>query len=74
MLLDLLALAGEEILGLLHELGVALVTDLMRAWRRTALDLVEKAGAGARLEDTVGTSPDEEGALQRVDRPTDGAG
>ncbi len=74
MRLHLLALAGQEVLRLLHQLGVALVADLVRAGPGTALDLVEQTGPGARLEDAVGTGADEEGALQRVDRAADGAG
>ena len=56
--LDLLALAGQEVLRLLHQFGIVVVADLTRAGRRAALDLVEQAGPGAGLEDAVGAGAD----------------
>ncbi|QTK78991.1 hypothetical protein AT6N2_C1210 [Agrobacterium tumefaciens] len=72
--LDALTLAGQEILGFLHEFCVALVADLMRAGPGTALDLVEKTGARAGLEHAIRTGSDQEGALQRIDRAADSTG
>ena len=68
-----LALAGEERVGLAHQLGVAGEIDLVGARRRAALDLVQQAGPRAALEEAVRAGAQQERALQRrdgaVDRP-----
>ena len=72
--LHVAAPAREEILRLLHELGVILQRDAADAGRRAALDLVEQAGPRAAGEDAVGAGAQQEGALQRRDRAMNRAG
>ena len=73
-LLHRAAVAGEEFVGLAHELGIAGKIDLARARRRAALDLVQKARPRTALEERVRAGAQQERALQRVDRAVDRAG
>src|SRR5581483_8151999 len=73
-LLHRAAVPGQKILGLAHEIAVAGKVDFARAWPRAALDLKQEARARAALEERVGAGADQEGALQRIDGATDGAG
>ena len=69
-----MAAAGQEVVGLAHQLGIAGEIDLAGAGARTAADLVEQAGPGAAFKEAVGAGADQEGALQRRDGAVDGAG
>ena len=74
LLLDRAAAAGQEILGLAHQFGIAGKIDLAGARPRTAPDLIEQAGPGAAFEKRVGAGAHQEGALQRGDGAVDRAG
>ncbi len=74
LLLHQMAAAGQEVVGLAHQLGIAGEVDLAGAGARAAADLIEQAGPGAAFEKTVGAGADQEGALQRRDGAVDGAG
>ena len=45
-----MAAAGQKIVGLAHQLGIAGEIDLAGAGARTVADLVEQAGPGAAFE------------------------
>src|SRR5690606_11360289 len=65
--------AGEEVLRLRYKLCIVLGADLAGTRTGAALDLVEKAGAGAAFEDGIRAGADQEGALKRIDGAPDGA-
>ena len=69
-----MAAAGQEVVGLAHQLGIAGKIDLTGAGAGTAADLIEQARPGAALEEAVGAGADQERALQRRDGAVDGAG
>ena len=71
--LDLLAAAREKILRLAHQFRIVGIADLAGAGAGAALDLVKQAGAAAGFKDAVGAGAQQKGALQRIDRPPDGA-
>jgi hypothetical protein len=64
----------QEAARLVDQFCVAGGVDFPGARARAALDLVEKARPRAALEYRIRATPDEEGALQRVDRATYRAG
>ena len=68
------ALAPQEGLGLVHQAAVVLQADQPGAGGCATLDLVQHARPRAALVDAVRTGPQQEGLLQRVQRPVDGAG
>ena len=69
-----MAAAGQEVVGLAHQLGIAGEIDLAGAGTRAAADLIEQAGPGAAFEEAVGAGADQKRALQRRDGAVDGAG
>ena len=73
-LLHRLALAREEVLGLVDQLCIARIADLMRTGSGAALDLEQETRPVAVVEIAVGAGAQQEGALQRVDGAPDRAG
>ena len=69
-----MAAAGQEVVGLAHQLGIAGKIDLAGAGPRAAADLIEQAGPGAAFEEAVGAGANQERALQRRDGAVDRAG
>ncbi|CCC98265.1 protein of unknown function [Azospirillum baldaniorum] len=69
--LDVPAFAGQEGARLIDLRLVLRRADPLHAGRGAALDLVLQAGPGARGEDRVGAVAQQEGALERGDRPVD---
>ena len=69
-----MAAAGQEVVGLAHQLGIAGEVDLAGAGPRAAADLIEQAGPGAAFEEAVGAGADQKRALQRRDGAVDRAG
>ena len=72
--LDLAALAGQEVARLAHQLAVVRFRDALHAGRGAALDLVLQAGPGAHREHAVAAIAQQEGALQGDDGAVDRAG
>ena len=72
--LDALGLAFQEQLGLGDEGVVAGPVDPPDAGRRTAFDLEQQAGPGARREDAVRARAQQKRALQGGQGPVDRAG
>src|SRR3954447_3980019 len=68
-----MAAAGEEIVRLAHQFGIAGEIHLAGAGARAAADLIEQAGPGTAFEKAVGAGADQERALQRRDGAIDGA-
>jgi len=69
-----LAAAGQEVVRLLHQVGIGGERYLAGAGGRAALDLEEETRPRAAFIDAVGARAQQEGALQRVDGAADGAG
>ena len=68
-----LALAIEESFRLLHQFAIGRGLDIADTRRRAALDLVQQAGPRPVRIDAVIAGAQQEGLLQRVDRPVDRA-
>ena len=68
------AAAGEKLIGLAHQFGIAGEIDLLRAGRRAALDLIKQTRPRARLKKRIRAGAQQEGALQRIDGAVDRAG
>ncbi len=64
----------QEVSCLVHELPVFACPDLSDARGRAALDLEQKARTRSGLEDRIRAAAQQEGALERVQRPPHGAG
>ena len=69
-----MAAAGQEVVRLAHQFGIAGEIDLAGAGAGAAADLIEQAGPGAAFEEAVGAGADQERALQRRDGAVDRAG
>ena len=71
LVLDRLAAAGQERVGLAHQRRVIAELDLLGARRRAALDLIEQTRPGAAFEERIAARAQQKRALQGVDGAVD---